>query len=97
MGAFGCVPAYDRFFCLAAEKLGLSKKFAREGFAEFCEYFRDSWEDVERVAQGMKILSARGTKFEGLTYPPMKVVDKGMWVRGRLVGAVCDEVRVASK
>lgn len=81
MGAFGSIPAYDRYFCAGAKQFGLPQAFSKCSFLKLCDFVRDNWSDVERTAKEMKLLTAEGAEL-GLHYPPMRVVDKGMWCLG---------------
>lgn len=81
MGAFGSVPAYDRYFCAGAKECGLPQTFSERSFPKLCAFVRDSWGDVERTAKKMKFLTAEGAEL-GFCYPPMRVIDKGMWCLG---------------
>lgn len=81
MGAFGSVPAYDRYFCAGAKECGLPQTFSERSFPKLCAFVRDSWGDVERTAEEMKFLTAEGREL-GLCYPPMRVIDKGLWCLG---------------
>lgn len=81
MGAFGSIPAYDRYFCTGAKQFGLPQAFSEHSFPKLCDFVRDNWSDVERTAKEMKLLTAEGAEL-GLHYPPMRVVDKGMWCLG---------------
>lgn len=81
MGAFGSVPAYDRYFCAGAKECGLPQTFSERSFPKLCAFVRNSWDDVERTAKKMKFLVAEGAEL-GLCYPPMRVIDKGLWCLG---------------
>lgn len=81
MGAFGSIPAYDRYFCAGAKRCGLPQTFSERSFPKLCAFVRDSWGDVERTAEEMKFLTAEGREL-GLCYPPMRVIDKGLWCLG---------------
>lgn len=81
MGAFGSVPAYDRYFCAAAKECGLPQTFSERSFPKSCDFVRDNWSDVERTTKEVKFLTAEGAGL-GLYYPPMRVIDKGMWCLG---------------
>ena len=81
MGAFGSIPAYDRYFCAGAKRCGLPQTFSERSFPKLCAFVRDSWDDVERTAKKMRLLTAEGVEL-GLCCPPMRVIDKGMWCLG---------------
>lgn len=81
MGAFGSVPAYDRYFCAGAKECGVPQTFSERSFPKLCAFVRDSWDGVERTAKKMKFLVAEGAEL-GLCYPPMRVIDKGLWCLG---------------
>lgn len=81
MGAFGSIPAYDRYFCAGAKRCGLPQTFSERSFPKLCAFVRDSWDDVERTAKKMRLLTAEGVEL-GLCCPSMRVIDKGMWCLG---------------
>ena len=75
LGTLGCVPAYDTFFGIGAEYLGLEEKDYNEDslleLAAFYEAHNDRLEEVRRGFEG-----------DGLTYPQMKLLDMGFWQIG---------------
>lgn len=81
MSAFGSVPAYDRYFCAGVKECGMPQTFSERSFPKLCAFVRDGWDDVERTAEEMKFLTAEGREL-GLCYPPMRVIDKGLWCLG---------------
>ena len=75
LGTLGCVPAYDTFFGIGAEYLGLEEKNYNEDslleLADIYEAHNDRLEDARR-----------GMQTEDLAYPQMKLLDMGFWQVG---------------
>lgn len=95
LGTLGCVPAYDRYFCRCAKEFSspgnfpgvkrgeVPQTFSKASYRKFCTFFLGHWGEVQNAAKEMTFLSVGEEEAKGRTYPPMKLIDKGMWVLGK--------------
>ena len=72
LAAFGCVPAFDRYYVQAVKKYGISSgRYNRNSVKDAAKYYIANQEAFETVRER---INTCGTK-----YPPMKLVDMCMW------------------
>ena len=75
LGTLGCVPAYDTFFGIGAEYLGLEEKsYNKNSLLELADIYEEHNDCLEEVR--------RGFEGGGLVYPQMKLLDMGFWQVG---------------
>jgi hypothetical protein len=75
LGIFGCAPAYDRYFMSAVRKYNIcSSQWNKNSLLELWSYY----EKYKRQFDEFRYKSI----IEGITYPPMKVIDMCMWQTG---------------
>ena len=75
LGTLGCVPAYDTFFGIGAEYLGLEEKsYNKNSLLELADIYEEHNDRLEEARRGMRT--------EDLIYPQMKVLDMGFWQVG---------------
>lgn len=60
MGAFGSVPAYDRYFCAAAKECGLPQTFSKCSFLKLCDFFRGRVGRSRESGEGDEVPNRRG-------------------------------------
>lgn len=84
LGTLGCVPAYDARFCKSAKKFAsrVPCSLSENSLVKLYEAFSEVEDDLERTCGEMVFLSAGGGGSNDLTYPPVKVIDMGMWCLG---------------
>lgn len=75
LGIFGCVPAYDRYFCSAVKKYNIcSGNFNRNSLNDLYSYYQLYFKEFEELRnQFLK---------EGVYYTPMKLIDMCFWQLG---------------
>lgn len=75
LGTLGCVPAYDTFFGIGAEYLGLEEKnYNEDSLLELADIYEAHNDRLEEARRGMQT--------EDLAYPQMKLLDMGFWQVG---------------
>ena len=75
MGTLGCVPAYDTFFGIGAEYLGLEEKdYNEDSLLELADFYEAHNDRLEEARRGMRV--------GDLIYPQMKLLDMGFWQVG---------------
>ena len=75
LGTLGCVPAYDTFFGIGAEYLGLEEKdYNEDSLRELADIYEEHNDRLEEARRGMRV--------GDLTYPQMKLLDMGLWQIG---------------
>ena len=75
LGTLGCVPAYDTFFGIGAEYLGLEEKdYNEDSLLELADIYEEHNDRLEKARRGMRV--------GDLTYPQMKLLDMGFWQVG---------------
>ena len=75
LGTLGCVPAYDTFFGIGAEYLGLEKKdYNEDSLLELAKFYEAHNDRLEEARRGMRT--------DDLIYPQMKLLDMGFWQVG---------------
>ena len=75
MGTLGCVPAYDTFFGIGVEYLGLEEKdYNEDSLLELAEIYETHNDRLEEARRGMRV--------GDLIYPQMKLLDMGLWQVG---------------
>ena len=75
LGTLGCVPAYDMFFGIGAEYLGLEKKdYNEDSLLELAKFYEAHNDRLEEARRGMRV--------GDLIYPQMKLLDMGFWQVG---------------
>ncbi len=75
LGTLGCVPAYDTFFGIGAEYLGLEEKsYNKNSLLELADIYEEHNDRLEEERRGMRT--------ENLIYPQMKMLDMGFWQIG---------------
>jgi hypothetical protein len=75
LGVFGCAPAYDRFFIFAARKYNIcSGSWNEDSLRSIWQYYEQHREEFEKIRQEITV--------ERLHYPPMKLMDMGLWQIG---------------
>ena len=75
MGTLGCVPAYDTFFGIGAEYLGLEEKnYNEDSLLELADIYEAHNDRLEEARRGMWV--------GDLIYPQMKLLDMGFWQIG---------------
>ena len=76
LGTLGCVPAYDRYYCEAVKKYGISSSiYNRESVQQIAQFYLSYKQEFELIR---KEVSKAGTD-----YPPMKLMDMCMWQLAR--------------
>lgn len=72
LGVFGCVPAYDRYFCSAVKKYNIcSGNFNRNSLNDLHLYYQLYFNEFEELRN--RFLE------EGIFYTPMKLIDMCFW------------------
>lgn len=75
LGVFGCVPAYDRYFCSAVKKYNIcSGNFNRNSLNDLHLYYQLYFNEFEELRN--RFLE------EGIFYTPMKLIDMCFWQLG---------------
>ena len=75
LGTLGCVPAYDTFFGIGAEYLGLEEKnYNEDSLLELADIYEEHNDRLEEARRGMRT--------DDLIYPQMKLLDMGFWQVG---------------
>lgn len=75
LGTLGCVPAYDTFFGIGAEYLGLEEKdYNEDSLLELAAFYEAHNDRLEEARRGMRV--------GDLIYPQMKLLDMGFWQVG---------------
>ena len=75
LGTLGCVPAYDTFFGIGAEYLGLEEKdYNEDSLLELADIYEEHNDRLEEARRGMWV--------GDLIYPQMKLLDMGLWQVG---------------
>ena len=75
LGTLGCVPAYDTFFEKGVRHLGLKEKdYNEDSLLELADFYEEHNDRLEEARRGMQT--------DDLTYPQMKLLDRGFWQVG---------------
>lgn len=84
LGALGCVPAYDTRFCESAKRFAsrVPRSLSESSLVKLYEAFSGVQGDLKRACCEMPFLDTRDKESSNLTYPPVKVIDMGMWYLG---------------
>ena len=75
MGAYGCVPAYDRYFIsgIRNEKAA-SGNFNKKSILELVDFYNKYYDDFENARKQMSVF--------GMEYPQTKILDSCFWQIG---------------